>query len=105
MSSNLHPVMAFALLPLTAGLPKTYQARQGWRRTFASAADAAAYDAAYLAYPKVPNAEPGTPASMAWHDAEEDRAKRDEIRAEHFAEADEVGEYAATHLREIGVHL
>lgn len=104
----LPPTLRLALLPLLpAAVPTIYRASLGQRRPFHSAASAQAYDCGYLLHPQdLPDGtECGSPMWIGWMDAEDARAARDELRAEHVAAADDVGEYAATHLREIGVHL
>ena len=65
----------FAPLPravLRPPLPVVYRATLGRKRAFLSQRDATAYDAGYSMYPGVCMAEPGTPVSMGYFDAEYD---------------------------------
>lgn len=97
----LHPLIAFALRPLTPlalPLPPTvYRGATGRRRAFLSFSDAAAYDRGFRNHPLPIHAEPGTPEAMGWADAHDD--------AEGAAGMDDMAEWARNHAAECGKHL
>lgn len=69
----LHPVIAFALAPLRPPLPPVFRADLGRQRAFLTRHDALAYDAGWRMHPATCYAELGTPASMGWHDHQQQR--------------------------------
>jgi hypothetical protein len=99
----LHPLIAFALRPLTPlalPLPPTvYRGATGRRRAFLSFSDAAAYDRGYRSFPQsIPmHAEPGTPEAMGYCDASDE--------AEGTAGMDDMAEWARAHADACGKHL
>ena len=60
-------------LSMPCRLPTIHRADLGRQRAFLSRHDALAYDAGHRMYPAICYAELGTPASMGWHDRQQQR--------------------------------